>query len=134
MPKILVHTEVMGPEFSELVLHELDFQYSREEVTLAIAPAALPVGIVLMRNSDGEYTPLTEVEEGTEGNKTKTLGGDPLAVLIKAAPASTATQTGLVIRRAAIVNGAALKFDAGVTTKKDDAKLALCDLGIVVKE
>lgn len=85
-----------------------------------------------MRNSDGEYTPLTEVEEGTEGNKT--LGGDPLAVLIKAAPASTATQTGLVIRRAAIVNGAALKFDAGVTTKKDDAKLALSDLGIVVKE
>lgn len=132
MPKILVHTEVMGPEFSELVLHELDFQYSREEVRLAIAPAALPVGIVLMRNSDGEYTPLTEVEEGTEGNKT--LGGDPLAVLIKAAPASTATQTGLVIRRAAIVNGAALKFDAGVTTKKDDAKLALSDLGIVVKE
>lgn len=45
MPKILVHTEVMGPEFSELVLHELDFQYSREEVRLAIAPAALPVGI-----------------------------------------------------------------------------------------
>lgn len=134
MSKIYVNTVEMGPEFSELVLHELDFQYSREEVTLAIASAALPAGTVLMRNGDGEYTPMTEVEEGTEGNKTKKLGGDPLAVLIKAAPASTATQSGLVIRRAAIVSGMALKFDASVTTKTDDAKLALCDLGIVVKE
>ena len=134
MSKIYVNTVEMGPEFSELVLHELDFQYSREEVTLAIASAALPAGTVLMRNSDGEYTPLTEVEEGTEGNKTQKLGGEPLAVLIKAAPSSTAAQPGLVIRRAAIVNGAALKFDASVTAKKDDAKLALCDLGIVVKE
>lgn len=45
MPKILVHTEVMGPEFSELVLHELDFQYSREEVRLAIAPQPCPWGL-----------------------------------------------------------------------------------------
>lgn len=134
MSKIIAATVEMGRAFSELVLHELDFQYSREEVTLAITAAELPVGTVLMRNADGEYAPLTEVTEGTGESQTKKLGGDPRAVLIKAAPVSTSAQTGLVIRRAAILNGEALRFDAGVTTKQADAKLALSDLGILIKE
>lgn len=134
MSAIKTYTEEQGPAFSELVFHELDMRYCRDIVTLAITSAALPFGTVLMRNSDGEYTPLTEVEEGTEGNKTKKLGGDPLAVLIQPAPISEAQQSVVVIRRGAILNGAALKFDASVTTKKADAKSALSDLGIVIKE
>ena len=35
MSKIIVNTEVMGPDFSELVLHELNYEWSREVVTLA---------------------------------------------------------------------------------------------------
>ena len=59
MSKIIVHTEVMGPDFSELVLHELNYEWSREVVTLAASEADLPFGMVLMRES-GEYKPLTE--------------------------------------------------------------------------
>lgn len=125
MSKLIVNTEVMGPDFSELVLHELHYEWSRETVTLAATDVPLPRGMVLMREA-GDYKPLTE-SDGT-------LSGAPVAVLIKAAPASDSTQPGVVIRRGAIVNGAALVFDASVATKQAEAKLALSDLGIVVKE
>lgn len=129
MSKILVHTEVMGPDFSELVLHELNYEWSREVVTLAASEADLPFGMVLMREA-GEYKPLTE----STVESVQTLGGTPVAVLIKAVSASESAQQGIVIRRGAILNGAALKFDAGVTTLQAEAKLALSDLGIVIKE
>ena len=58
----------------------------------------------------------------------------PVAVLIGAVKASESAQPGIVIRRGAILNGAALKFDASVTTLQAEAKLALSDLGIVIKE
>ena len=116
MSKIIVHTEVMGPDFSELVLHELNYEWSREVVTLAASEADLPFGMVLMRESAQQ------------------LGGAPVAVLIGAVKASESAQPGMVIRRGAILNGAALKFDASVTTLQAEAKLALSDLGIVIKE
>ena len=124
MSKIKVDTQNQGPFFSDLVLHELDFRHSREVVTLAPISADLPMGMVLTRSATGEYEPLKE----TSG----TLG-DARAVLIQAVPASDAAQTVMVIRRSAILSGAALVFDASVT-KVADARLALCDLGIVIKE
>lgn len=123
MTKITTYTEQQGPSFSDLVLYELDYRHSRETVTLT-ASDALPAGMVLMRTASGEYEPLKE----TSG----TLG-DARAVLIQPVPASASTQTGLVVRRSAILSGAALSFDASVT-KQSEAKLALCDLGIVIKE
>ena len=63
MSKIIVNTEVMGPDFSELVLHELNYEWSREVVTLAASEADLPFGMVLMREA-GEYKPLTESTVG----------------------------------------------------------------------
>ena len=59
MSKIIVNTEVMGPDFSELVLHELNYEWSREVVTLAASEKELPFGLVLMREA-GKYKPLTE--------------------------------------------------------------------------
>lgn len=129
MSKIIVHTEVMGPDFSELVLHELNYEWSREVVTLAASEKELPFGLVLMREA-GKYKPLTE----STVSEAQTLGGDPIAVLITGLPADESDQTGTVIRRGAILNGAALKFDASVTTLQAEAKLALSDLGIVIKE
>ena len=126
MSKIIVNTEVMGPDFSELVLHELNYEWSREVVTLAASEADLPFGMVMMREA-GEYKPLTE----STVESAQKLGG---AVLIGAVKASESAQPGIVIRRGAILNGAALKFDASVTTLQADAKLALSDLGIVIKE
>lgn len=123
MPKINTHTEQQGPSFSDLVLYELDYRHSRENVSL-VASDALPAGMVLMRTASGEYEPLKE----TSG----TLG-DARAVLIQSVAASTSSQSGLVVRRSAILNGAALAFDTSVT-KQSEAKLALCDLGIVIKE
>ena len=124
MSKIIVNTEVMGPDFSELVLHELNYEWSREVVTLAASEADLPFGMVLMREA-GEYKPLTE----STVESAQKLGGAPGAV-----KASESAQPGIVIRRGAILNGAALKFDASVTTLQAEAKLALSDLGIVIKE
>ena len=121
MSKIIVNTEVMGPDFSELVLHELNYEWSREVVTLAASEADLPFGMVLMREA-GEYKPLTE----STVESAQKLDG--------AVKASESVQSGVVIRRGAILNGAALKFDASVTTLQADAKLALSDLGIVIKE
>ena len=129
MSKIIVNTEVMGPDFSELVLHELNYEWSREVVTLAASEADLPFGMVLMREA-GEYKPLTE----STVESAQKLDGTPVAVLIGAVKTSESAQPGIVIRRGAILNGAALKFDASVTTLQADAKLALSDLGIVIKE
>ena len=129
MSKIIVNTEVMGPDFSELVLHELNYEWSREVVTLAASEADLPFGMVLMREA-GEYKPLTE----STVESAQKLDGTPVAVLIGAVKASESAQPGIVIRRGDILNGAALKFDASVTTLQADAKLALSDLGIVIKE
>ena len=128
MSKIIVNTEVMGPDFSELVLHELNYEWSREVVTLAASEADLPFGMVLMREA-GEYKPLTE----STVESAQKLGGAPVAVLIGAVKASESAQPGIVIRRGAILNGAALKFDASITTLQAYAKLALSDLGIVIK-
>jgi len=125
MSKIIVNTEVMGPDFSELVLHELNYEWSREVVTLAASEADLPFGMVLMREA-GEYKPLTE--------STVESAQKLVAVLIGAVKASESAQPGIVIRRGAILNGAALKFDASVTTLQAEAKLSLSDLGIVIKE
>lgn len=124
MSKIIVHTEEQQPAFSELVLHELDYRHSRETVTFAVTESPLPVGLVLARNAQGEYEPLQE-NSGTLD--------EARAVLIKAPSAGAEAQEGVVIRRSAILNGAALQFDASVT-KKTEAKLALSDLGIVIKE
>ena len=129
MSKIIVNTEVMGPDFSELVLHELNYEWSREVVTLAASGADRPFGMVLMREA-GEYKPLTE----STVESAQKLSGAPVAVLIGAVKASESAQQGIVIRRGAILNGAALKFDASVTTLQAEAKLALSDLGIVIKE
>ncbi len=129
MSKIIVNTEVMGPDFSELVLHELNYEWSREVVTLAASGADLPFGMVLMREA-GEYKPLTE----STVESAQKLSGAPVAVLIGAVKASESAQQGIVIRRGAILNGAALKFDASVTTLQAEAKLSLSDLGIVIKE
>ena len=134
MSKIIVNTEVMGSDFSELVLHELNYEWSREVVTLAAGEAAQQFGMVLMRGADGGYAPLTEVTEGEGESQTKKLGGAPVAVLIGVVPASESAQSAVVIRRGAILNGAALKFDASITTLQAEAKLALSDLGIVIKE
>ena len=53
MSKIIVNTEVMGPDFSELVLHELNYEWSREVVTLAASEADLPFGMVLICGPTG---------------------------------------------------------------------------------
>ena len=49
MSKVQAHSYDLGPRFSELVLHELDPRYSREEVTLAATSGELPFGMVLAR-------------------------------------------------------------------------------------
>ena len=74
MSKVHSRTYDFGPRFSELVLHEIDPRYSREEVTLAASSGDLEFGTVLTRNADGNYAALKEAD-GTLG--------DAKAVLVK---------------------------------------------------
>lgn len=94
MSKIIVNTEVMGPDFSELVLHELNYEWSREVVTLAASEKELPFGLVLMREA-GEYKPLTE----STVESAQKLGGAPSpcssALSKPASPHSRASSSGV---------------------------------------
>lgn len=123
MSKVQAHSHDLGPRFSELVLHELDPRYSREEVTLAASSGELPFGTVLARNADGTYAALKEAD-GTLG--------DAVAVLIQHAAPSESTQIVMVLRGYCIINRTRLQWDTSVT-KKDEAVLALHDLGFAIR-
>lgn len=123
MSKVQAHSYDLGPRFSELVLHELDPRYSREEVTLAATSGELPFGMVLARSADGTYAPLKEAD-GTLG--------DAKAVLIQHAAPSESSQVVMVLRGYCIINRTKLQWDTSVT-KKDEAVLALRDLGFAIR-
>ena len=123
MSKVQTHSYVLGPRFSELVLHEIDTRYSRETVSLAASSGELPFGMVLARNADGTYVPLKEAD-GTLG--------DAKAVLIQTVPNSESLQEVVVLRGYAIINRNKLQWDTSVT-KKDEAVQALHDLGFAIR-
>lgn len=123
MSKVQAHSYDLGPRFSELVLHELDPRYSREEVTLAATSGELPFGMVLARSADGTYAPLKEAD-GTLG--------DAKAVLIQHAAPSESSQVVMVLRGYCIINRTKLQWDTSVS-KKDEAVLALRDLGFAIR-
>lgn len=123
MSKVQTHSYDLGPRFSELVLHELDPRYSREEVTLAASSGELPFGMVLARNADGTYAALKEAD-GTLG--------DAKAVLIQHAAPSESTQVVMVLRGYCIINRNKLQWDTSVA-KKDEAVQALRDLGFAIR-
>ena len=123
MSKVQAHSYDLGPRFSELVLHELDPRYSREEVSLAASSGELPFGMVLARSADGTYAPLKEAD-GTLG--------DAKAVLIQHAAPSESSQVVMVLRGYCIINRTKLQWDTSVS-KKDEAVLALRDLGFAIR-
>ena len=123
MSKVQAHSYDLGPRFSELVLHELDPRYSREEVTLAASSGELPFGMVLARNADGTYAALKEAD-GTLG--------DAKAVLIQHVAPSESTQVVMVLRGYCIINRNKLQWDTSVA-KKDEAVQALRDLGFAIR-
>ena len=123
MSKVQAHSYDLGPRFSELVLHELDPRYSREEVTLAATSGELPFGMVLARSADGTYAPLKEAD-GTLG--------DAKPVLIQHAAPSESSQVVMVLRGYCIINRTKLQWDTSVS-KKDEAVLALRDLGFAIR-
>lgn len=123
MSKVQAHSYDLGPRFSELVLHELDPRYSREEVTLAASSGELPFGMVLARSADGTYAALKEAD-GTLG--------DVKAVLIQHAAPSESTQVVMVLRGYCIINRNKLQWDTSVA-KKDEAVQALRDLGFAIR-
>ena len=123
MSKVQAHSYDLSPRFSELVLHELDPRYSREEVTLAASSGELPFGMVLARSADGTYAALKEAD-GTLG--------DAKAVLIQHAAPSESTQVVMVLRGYCIINRNKLQWDTSVA-KKDEAVQSLRDLGFAVR-
>lgn len=119
MSKILYSTSELGPRFSETVIAELDMRFSRKVVRLAPASGPLPFGLVLMKNSDGSYAPLTETAASGEGETAipAKLDGEACAILISPVPASQTAQSGLILRGYALVNFANLGWDSSVSDK-----------------
>lgn len=119
MSRIRYSTETLAPRFSETVIAELDSRFSRRKVQLAPASGPLPFGLVLMKNANGAYAPLTETAASGEGETAipPKLDGEACAVLIEPVDASEIVQQGLVLAGYAIVNTANLCWDKSVTQK-----------------
>lgn len=56
MSKVRVTTSELAPRFSELVLNELDPDFSRSVITLAPHETDLPFGGLVAKGADGKYT------------------------------------------------------------------------------
>lgn len=119
MSKIKVTSETFGPGFSSLVLAELDVRFSRATVRLAPAEDPLPFGLVLMKNSEGKYAPLTETPASGEGENAVAakLDGEASAILLSPAAASEEAQEALALTGYAIVNATNLGWDKSVADK-----------------
>lgn len=141
MSMVTVKTYELGPRFSELVLKELDPDFSRREVELVATTTVIPFGSVLMRDTDGKYAPLAETAAAGEGDSATPakLNGEACAVLIggadvgEDAPVSTTAQPAVVLAGYCMVNSSRLVFGDDVTLK--DAAIAQLEArGFVVKE
>ena len=120
MAKIKYSTETLFPRFSETVLAELDPRFSRTVATLAPSEKPLPFGLVLTKNKDGQYAPfsVSGVSSQSDGETETKAENEACAVLIAPLDASKDSQTGLILRGYAILNGENLVFDESVSDKK----------------
>lgn len=112
-----------APVLSDVLLYEIDRSYSRGEVVLAATAEALPIGAVVVPDTNGEYIPYTAASTT-----------DP-AVLITPLEASDEDQVGIAIQRGARVSAANLVFTDDITDSQKTAAFAkLTALGIVTQE
>jgi hypothetical protein len=132
---VKVQTETKGAVLSDLLLYEVDYRWSRQQVSLAATEAALPMGTVLeVSSTTGSYSALGITTTGESGSQTSTVNA-AVAVLLDDAPISTSAQDVMVLLRGAVVAGEKLHFGSTITADmKKTAKAALTTLGIVVKE
>ncbi len=121
-----------SPTLSDLLKFEPNASYCRETVTLK-AGTSYPLGAVLGKiTASGKYrlSPAAEVV-GDEGAETAA------AVLLEAADATGADQTGLIAARGPVIlSKAALVFDASVDqpAEKTAKHTQLAILGLVARE
>lgn len=111
-----------APELlGELLLFEINADYSRDAVTLKGPVEALPMGTVLVKNADGTFLPWA------------TTDTDAAGVLLADVAASSSNVDAPALRRGGIVSAAALKWPDGAEEKKPAALAALEALGIVAR-
>ena len=121
-----------SPTLSDLLKFEPNASYCRETVTLK-AGTSYPLGAVLGKiTASGKYrlSPAAEVV-GDEGAETAA------AVLLEAADATGADQTGLIAARGPVIlSKAALVFDASVDqpAEKTAKHTQLASLGLVARD
>lgn len=132
-------TDIFPPQFSETVLAELDVRFSRKTADVAASEGPLPLGLVLTRDKDGVYQPLSvsTVEATGEGENaapaTSTPNGEACAVLISPLEASEGKRKAVVLTGYAILNANQMVWDASVTDKT--AALAQLEArGFVIRE
>lgn len=131
-------TEIFPPRFSETVLRELDIDFSRKTAEVAASEGPLPFGLVLCRDEDGVYAPLTTVTvqktgEGDAAPVTTTETGEACAVLITPLDAAKTSRKAVILTGYAILNANKLVWDASVTDKP--AALAQLEArGFVIRE
>ncbi|MDL2275153.1 head decoration protein [Desulfosarcina sp. OttesenSCG-928-G10] len=119
-----VYSEDAPRSLSEVLLLEVNRNWSRDTVTLAATTVDLPVGAVLAVNEDGTYVSYLAAAGNNEA----------AAMLVTPRIKSTAAQEAVVIRRGARVSASGLAFLATVTdAQKQTAYAQLTALGIVVE-
>ena len=133
MSKLNFHTETMQPRFSALVKKELDPAFSRKAITLAPSDSALPFGLVLSLNKQGQYGPYAvagaqseaaQQSEAAPQAEAESRADAQLAILLSPLPASKEAQTGLGLVGHAVINMNALVWDASVSDQ-DAARAGL---------
>lgn len=140
MMSVLQSYSEKGPQsLSDIVLYEIDFQYSREAGEFAPTDLELVQGAVLAMNASGQYVPFgAELNPATEGDDARPaeLADKACAILIsRKLKISETPQPCVVLARGACVAGSSLVWGGKITEEQKKAALSqLKALGIVPKE
>ena len=133
------YSEDAPKSLSDILLYEINFNYSREGGEFAPTAEEVCQGAVLARNGDGRYVPYgTELNPATEGDDAKPAetADKACAILIsRKMKISEEAQPCVVVARGAIVAAPNLVFGKDVSDDQKKAALEqLKALGIVSKE
>ncbi len=117
-----LYTETVdkGASLSDLLIFEINTEYSREAITLTSSDAVMPMGTVLAQGSSGAYAPFT----GAEGQTAS-------AVLVKTVPAKATNAVALV--RGAVLNGEALEWGSTSEANKTLGLASLKTATVIVR-
>lgn len=139
MAKLAHYSEAAPQSLSDILLYEINFDYSREAGEFAPTDEEVCLGAVLGLNESGQYVPFgKELNPAVEGDNAKPaeIADKACAVLIsRKMKISEEAQPCVVIARGACVAAPNLRWGEKITDEQKKSALGqLKALGIVPKE